>query len=205
MRLTTRKLKTLKPRDLTGLAEKIREGALAVIPTDTIYGIVTSANIPKSVEKIYKLRKRTSNKPMIILISSVGEIVNFGIKLKPSEINLLSSLWPNPISVVIDCKSKKFHFLHRGKNSLALRIPNNDFLQNLLKITGPIVAPSANFEGETPAKNIEQAKKYFKDRVSFYVDSGNLETAPSTVVKLKNSKLEILREGALKIPKQFLS
>ena len=87
---------------------------------------------------------------------------------------------------------------------MAFRVPNNEFLLKLLKIIGPLVAPSANFEGEDPAKNIVAAKKYFNDSVAFYIDAGELKSKPSTVVKLEKEKLTILREGAAKIPKEFL-
>jgi len=83
-------------------------------------------------------------------------------------------------------------------------MPSNEFLLQLLKITGPLVAPSANFEGEKPAVNISGAKKYFKDSVAFYIDAGDLKSKPSTVAKLENNKLKILREGAYKIPAEFL-
>lgn len=203
------KSQTFKLSDVHGevfntFAKQLKSGAVAVIPTDTIYGIVGSAKIPSVVEKIYRLRKRASTKPMIILTSSIKQILGLGVKITLKQKEVLGKLWPNQISVVVYCDSKNLQYLHRGKNSLALRIPDNEFLINLLEITGPIVAPSANFEGEKPAKNIGEAKKYFKDSVSFYIDAGELDSPPSTVIKLKKLKLTILREGAVKIPKEFL-
>jgi L-threonylcarbamoyladenylate synthase len=182
----------------------IKQGQAAVIPTDTIYGIVGSALNVKTVERIYNLRRRASSKPMIILIESEKQISELGVKLDDVQSKILSQIWPNPLSIVIDVISKKLHYLHRGKNSLAFRIPDNRWLLNLLKVTGPIVAPSANFEGEDPAKNIIAAKNYFKDSVSFYIDAGDLESKPSTVAKLDGDKLRVLREGAVKVPEQFL-
>jgi tRNA A37 threonylcarbamoyladenosine synthetase subunit TsaC/SUA5/YrdC len=64
-----------------------------------------------------------------------------------------------------------------------------------LKISDPIIAPSANWEGHEPAKNIKEAKKYFKNKV-FYLDRGNLISKPSTLIDLKNNKIEIIRKGA---------
>lgn len=186
------------------LGNKIKEGEIAVIPTDTIYGIIGSALIPKTVEKIYKLRKRNSSKPMIILIESETQILDLGIKLSPEQFKTLFSLWPNPLSIVVDIKSQKLSYLHRGMNSLAFRMPNNEFLLKLLRVSGPIVAPSANFEGEASALTQADAEKYFKDNVAFYIDGGELNSKPSTVAKLEGDKLKILREGAAKIPKQFL-
>lgn len=189
---------------LQEIGSQIKDGAVAIIPTDTIYAIAGSALNSKTVEKIYRLRKRTSSKPMIILIESEKQISDLGIDLSPEQIKILFKLWPNPISIVVDAPGQKLHYLHRGKKSLAFRMPNNEFLLRLLKITGPLVVPSANFEGEAPAKDITAAKEYFSDSVSFYIDAGELKTKPSTIVKLEKSKLKILREGAVKIPAEFL-
>ena len=186
------------------LGEQIKNGAVAVIPTDTIYGIVSTALHHSPVEKVYKLRKRTSSKPMIILIESEKQIRELGVNLTLKQEEMMSKLWPAALSIVIDADVKKLNYLHRGKKSLAFRVPDDQFLKKLLKITGPIVAPSANFEGEDPALNAEEARGYFNDSVAFYIDAGTLKSKHSTVAKLENEKLVILREGAAKIPAQFL-
>lgn len=204
MKSQTFRLSDIKGRHLEKISKEIKNGAVAVIPTDTIYGIAGSAKIPKTVEKIYRLRKRASSKPMIILVSSTEEILKLGVKINLKQKEILKKIWPNKISVVFGCNFKNLHYLHRGKKSLAFRIPNNEFLLNMLKITGPVVSPSANFEGEKPAKNIDEAKEYFKNSVSFYIDAGDLNSHPSTVVKLDKLKLTLLREGAVKIPKELL-
>lgn len=196
-------LSEIDEKQIKNLGEKIRNGEVAVIPTDTIYGIVGSALLPKTVEKIYKLRKRSSSKPMILLIASESQISDLGIKLSADQLKTLVSLWPNPLSIVVDIKSQKLAYLHRGLNSLAFRMPDNEFLLKLLKVSGPIVAPSANFEGEAPALNVRDAENYFKDNAAFYIDGGELKSKPSTVAKLEGEKLKVLREGAAKIPKHF--
>ena len=204
MKSQTFSLSEIDAEKLKEIGSQIKDGAIAVIPTDTIYAIAGSALNSKTVEKIYRLRKRTSSKPMIILIESEKQISDLGVNLGIEHIKRLFKLWPNPISIVVDALSQKLHYLHRGKKSLAFRMPNNEFLLKLLRVTGPLVVPSANFEGDEPAKNINEAQKYFNDSVAFYLDAGELKSKPSTVVKLEKDKLKILREGAVKIPAEFL-
>lgn len=189
------------------LVSLLKNGGVAVIPTDTIYGIVGSALIPDTVEKIYELRKRAADKPFIILISSLNDLEKFDIKLTQKQRELLEKIWPNPVSVVLSCKSEKFEYLHRGTNSLAFRMPKNEGLLNLLKQTGPLVAPSANFEAELPSETIAEAKKYFGDKVDFYVNGGKMSKAPANAVKSTPSTLirlmddgswQILRQGSYK-------
>jgi L-threonylcarbamoyladenylate synthase len=172
----------------------LKEGAIGVIPTDTIYGICASAFNRKSVEKVYKLRKRNPNKPCIILISSFDDLKEFNVRLNSWQRKILEKLWPGKVSVILSCRDTKFNYLHRGTNSLSFRLPKDKLILNILKISGPIIAPSANWEGYEPAKNIKSAKRYFGNKV-FYLDRGNLISKSSTLIDLRKKKLKILREG----------
>ncbi len=172
----------------------LKEGALGVIPTDTIYGICGSALKKEVVEKIYRLRKRNFKKPMIILISSINDLQYFRIRLNPFQKRILKQLWPGSVSVILKCPLEKFSYLHRGIKTLALRMPHDQELLKILRISGPLVAPSANFEGEKPAATIKEAKRYFQDKV-FYYDKGTLISQPSTLIDLTSNQVKILREG----------
>lgn len=167
----------------------IKNGRIGVIPTDTIYGIVCSAMNKKSVEKLYKIRKRNLKKPMIILISSLKDLDLFDVKI---DKKITNKYWPGRVSIIAPVK--KFEYLHRGKNGLAFRLPDNKELIRLLKISGPIVAPSANTEGNKPAQTINEAIEYFKDKIDFYVDCGKLESKPSKIISLLNNNIEIIRK-----------
>ena len=173
----------------------LREGAVGVIPTDTIYGICGSALNKKTVEKIYKLRKRNPKKPVIILIGSIGDLKEFNVKLKNWQEKILLKIWPAKISVILDCPSSKFYYLHRGTKTLSFRVPASKNLLKIISVSGPLVAPSANFEGRPPAENINEAKKYFGGEV-FYYGKRKLTGQPSTLVDLTKKPFKIIRTGA---------
>lgn len=173
----------------------LKKGKVGVMPTDTIYGIVGLALNPEVVEKIYKLRKRSSDKPMIVLISSLDDLKKFDVSLTRKQAEFLKKIWPNPISVVLPCISAKFKYLHRATFSLAFRIPKDENLLKLLKETGPLVAPSANLEGEKPSENIKMAKIYFGSKIDFYVDGGKMLSKPSMLIAITDDSVKILREG----------
>jgi len=190
------------------LAPMLRDGKIGVLPTDTIYGIVGTALKKKTVLTIYSARKRSPKKPMIILIGSVRDIRKFSVPLTPKVKNILKHVWPGAVSVVLPLnakgvrgalQSKKFEYLHRGTKTLAFRLPKPLWLRRLLKKTGPLVAPSANLEGEKPAATIRDAKRYFDDRVDFYIDAGRRVAKPSTLIAIKNGKLIVMRKGQGKI------
>lgn len=178
----------------------LKKGGIGVIPTDTIYGLVSSALNKKTVEKIYRLKNRNSKKPLIILIGDISDLKKFGINLTPNTYNLKPETWPPKTSILLPCPSAKFKYLHRGTKTLAFRLPASRSLQptthnlkTFLKKTGPLVAPSANLEGQPPAKTAKEAKKYFGDKVDFYVDGGYLGGKPSLLLKPRGSKFKIIR------------
>jgi len=180
----------------------LRSGGVGVLPTDTLYGIVGSALKPKTVARIYRLRKRNPKKPMIILVASAADTKKFGIAVDAKTKKILSKVWPGKVSVILRVSSrrrrmlKKFRYLHRGTGTLACRVPRPAWLRNLLKKTGPLIAPSANFEGQPPAPTISAARKYFGKNVDFYADAGRLTSKPSTLIKIEKGEVIILRKGA---------
>ncbi len=172
----------------------LKDGKPVVIKTETLYGILGNALDKNTVEYIYKIKGRNINKPFIILISSASDLKKFGIVPNEIEKKLLDL---RGLTVVLDINNPKLRYLHRGTNSLAFRIPAKENLLELLReLDFPLVAPSCNPEGKEPAKDINEAIKYFGEKIPIYIDEGeNLNTKPSTIVKIKDKQINILREG----------
>lgn len=176
----------------------INEGKVGVIPTDTVYGLCAAANDESAVKKMYKLKAR-ENKPGTLIAANIDQLVELGIKkryLKPVE-----HYWPNPISVVIPT-GFTLEYLHQGKQSLAIRIPKDKQLQELLLQTGPLITTSANLPGQPPAEDIKQAEEYFGGEVDYYVDGGQLQNQASTIIRVVDDAVEVLREGSVKIDEE---
>lgn len=177
------------------LIKILKAGGVAVMPTDTLYGIVGSALNKDTVERIYALRKRNPEKPCIILISDPLELEKFSISLSQEQEQELAKFWPGPVSIVLDCEDENLSYLHRGTKTLAFRIPAISPLRELIKEVGPLIAPSANTEGGEPSKNVEEAQNYFGAGVDLYMDGGEVQGKPSKVIKLqKEGGAIILRE-----------
>ncbi|MFT5280972.1 MAG: L-threonylcarbamoyladenylate synthase [Flavobacteriaceae bacterium] len=182
----------------------LKENGIAVIPTDTIYGIVASVYSKKAIEDIYNIKKRDISKACIILCASLTDVENILQREltqneKESMDTYLQDGSRTSFVFGIDEKYKdELKYLHRGTISLSFRIvENKDILKglhDLLKEVGPIIAPSANTEGYTPAENINEALKYFGKKVDVYIDGGRIVGKPSSVVRIyKDGRSEILR------------
>jgi L-threonylcarbamoyladenylate synthase len=174
----------------------LSNGGVGLLPTDTIYGLSAVALDEKAVGKVHELKSR-DNKPFIVLISDVEQLPMLGIKAE--EADPIKGHWPGMLSVIFE-SSDVPKWLQLGTNSLAVRMPGSKDLRGLIAITGPIISTSANLQGQAPAKNVERAKKYFGDSLDFYVDAGELEGKPSTLVKIDNESFKIIRRGAYELP-----
>lgn len=180
-----------------------KPGAIGVIPTDTVYGVAARAADESAVERLYELKKRDI-KPGTLIAADIGQLEELGLKHR--YLKAVEQFWPGAVSVVIPASDPALAYLHRGKMSLAVRIPADKELQALLKKTGPLLTSSANHPGEPVATTTEEAKRYFGSSVGFYVDGGNLSgRRPSTIIRIVDDAIEVLRPGAVKISDDTIS
>ncbi len=175
------------------IASYLIEGDMVAIPTDTLYGVLALARDKKAVDMVYKIKGRNPTKPVIILIGKIENLEDFGIKLTAWQREQVSKYWPGAVSIVLPCDKEEFEYLHRGTKTLAFRLPDDELLGELLKNTGPLIAPSANPEGQEPGLTIENIHDYFGEKIDLYIDGGPRNSPPSTLISLINEKLEVLR------------
>lgn len=190
----------LNSKKINKAIEILKNEGVAVLPTDTIYGIHCVALNEKAVKRVYQIRKRDPHKPCIILINDIKQVELFGIGLFKKTEKFFQRIWPGKVSIIIPISRKRqaeFEFLHRGVDSLGFRMPDLPALREILKQTGPLISTSANFEGGAPAKNIIEAKKYFGKEIDFYLDIGKLDSVPSSLAQIEHGKLKILRKGEI--------
>lgn len=174
---------------------------VVVIPTDTVYGIVARAKDQLAVERLYKLKDRSLSeraKPGTLIAASLEQLEELGFKHR--YLKAVEEFWPGAVSVIIPLPNPELKYLHLGKMALAVRIPDNQELLELLKKTGPLMTSSANHPDQPTAINVQQAKQYFGDQVDGYFDGGDLsDHQPSTVIRIIDDAIEVLRQGAVKI------
>ena len=179
------------------LAVILGSGSIGVLPTDTLYGLVCVASDVGAVSRLYKMKNR-EKKPGTIVASSIEQLVHLGIKRR--YLTAVSQYWPGPISIVIPSDNPALEYVDMDVGSLAVRVVADKGLINLLDQTGPLLTSSANMPGKNPANNIVEAQKYFEDSVDFYVDGGDFsDRKPSTLIKIIDDSIEVLRVGAVKI------
>lgn len=169
----------LKIAQIEQIAREILNKKIAVLPTDTIYGLHCLALEQSLINRIYELKQRPEKMPLITLISDISDLDNLGISLNNFEKDQTSKYWPGPNTLII--------------NERSFRLPNNEFLNKLLQFTGPLVSTSANLHGQPNAKNVQEAQNYFGDGVDLYVDNGELNNPPSSIYKIEKDFVTKIR------------
>lgn len=178
------------------VVQLLQEGAIGVIPGDTVYGVMGRADIPEVAERLHAAKER-DNKPGTVIAADIEQLVGLGLKRR--YLTAVAQYWPGAVSVIIPCGPELAH-LHLGLHSVAVRIPDDARLLELLRQTGPLLTSSANLTGQPTAVSITQAQEYFGDKMDFYVDGGELSgRMPSTLIRVIDDAVEVIRQGAVKI------
>ena len=178
------------------IANKIIDGGIGVIPTDTVYGLVCDALNIDSVDKIYKLKKRDYNKPLVILISNIEMLKRCVKKINELEFDIINRYWPGELTIVFKKSNYIPDIVAGGTDEIAIRMPNNIELIELIdSIDRPLVATSANVSSKETITNIEMLEDSIKNNIDFIIDGGNINNNASTIIKVIDNKIKVYREG----------
>jgi len=190
----TQYFSSLEDKNLINL---ITSGAVGVLPTDTVYGLVAAVRSPQAVTKLYATKPRELA-PGTIIAASVDDLVSAGFRL--DQLKQVEHYWPASLSVVLNAENIDSD-IKQVRTDLPVRIPNNPALANLLKQTGPLMTTSANAPKQPTSISIAMAESYFGDSIDYYVDGGDLSNRPpSTIIGIKpDNSIEIYRQGAVEI------
>ena len=170
----------------------LKNGQLIIAKTDTIYGILAAANSEKAVERLYEVKRRSLDKPVIILVADIDDIPDLALSIKHKYQEISKN---RPTTIITKVSPDFLPHLPRNGGTLAFRVVPESPLAELIQTVGFLVAPSANPSGEEPAKNITEAINYFHESVPIYVDSGEIVNAqPSQIIRInEGGEIEFLR------------
>ena len=183
-------------KDIEQCLQALKTGGLILYPTDTIWGIGCDATNPEAVEKIYKLKKRSDEKAMIILVAGEKDVLSHVAGPDLSVFDHLEKT-KKPTTVIYEGAIGLADNLVAKDGTVAIRICHDEFCRNLLKrFRKPIVSTSANISGQLVAKTFAEITDEIKQGVSFIVsyrqDDDHI-AEPSSLIKWNNGVVEILR------------
>lgn len=181
------------------VAKTLEAGDLALIPTDTVYGLCALASKPQAIEKLFQIKKRTRSKAIAILVSDLEQAKGLA-HFSPVEEHFVKRYWPGSLTIVVTKKPNTPNFLGNSDGTLALRVPDDEFCKNLACQVGPLAVTSANISGEPTSSNPYDSNEKLLDSIAVIVDGGERETVASTVVQIgPKGAVSVLRHGSLSI------
>src|SRR5215471_604890 len=183
--------------DIQKAAEIIRSAGLVVFPTETVYGLGANALDPAAVRKIYELKQRPANSPLIVHIASIDEARELAGDWREEAERLSREYWPGPLTLVVPKKPIVPDEVTAGLPTVGLRIPRHPVALALLRAAKlPIAAPSANRFTHLSPTTAQHVRDAFGDQTPFLLDGGPCEVGlESTVIAVTRDGLEVLRPG----------
>ncbi len=173
----------------------INSGSIGVIPTDTVYGLISKATSEEAITRMYAVKSR-ARQPGTTIAASIDQLAQLGFLA--TQLQHAEKYWPNALSVEMSAAHIP-DYLSTGQEVMAARIPNRPELVALLHATGPLMTTSANAPKQPTSTTVQMAVNYFGDEIDFYIDGGDLSgRPPSTIIGFDtDGKIIVYREGAV--------
>jgi len=202
---TTRTLR-VDPRapELSALHEAITllwKGRLVAFPTETFYGLGAHALDPEAVERVFVVKGRPAEKPLIVLVESLAMAERISRGIPPKGRELAARYWPGPLTLVLPAGEDLPPGLTAGTGTVSVRVPGHPLALALVRAAGiPITAPSANLTGAEPPTTAREVFAGLAGRVDLILDGGPTAGGrPSTIVDLTTDPPRVLRPGVIEM------
>lgn len=176
-------------------AELLKAGEVVAFPTETVYGLGASAWNPEAVMKVFSLKGRPADNPLIVHVSSFLMLEDFATEIPDKAKKLIDAFWPGPLTLVFKKKPKVLDVITGGMDTVAVRMPDHELALSLISQAGPLVAPSANKSGKPSPTRPEHVLHDFGDDFPV-VRGGECRIGlESTVIDVTSTPFQIYRPG----------
>jgi len=181
----------------SSIKRTLSSGGVAVLPTDTVYGIFSLPTEKTAIEKIYTLKMRPESMPLPLLISGTEQLPKVSSFQNQALWALVGAFWPGPLTAILPNSSPSMSLIASEQNTIAVRCPDNDLVRRIANDLGPLAATSANIHGEATPENASEIADMLPN-VDLIIDGGPLKDGlASTLVDLTQPVPQILREGPI--------
>jgi len=177
------------------IIDEIRAGNLVITPTDTVYGIMADAMNAEAVERVYQAKQRSKGKPLMILVSDMEMALQYVETPKELERAIMRKYWPGKLTILLK-KNNEVVGAVTNNNYVGVRVPDNAELREIIREIGrPLVSTSANLSNKLTVTNPDLLEPEVLRYISYVENAGTVESAPSSIIKVENGEIEVVREG----------
>ena len=195
-----------EPNLVAQVLDVLQRGGIIIYPTETLYGLGCDATNEKAVKKIYQIKGGQENRPLLIVVGSLDVAQMYG-EFSDNALALSKKYWPGALTLVVPSKEPSgiaSRLINQVDQTIGLRLSSNEFVSSLSQQFGkPIVSTSSNVRGQETKNNIPDILAQLGDKkglIDLVIDAGQVPASPgSTVARVVDEKIEILRQGEIKI------
>jgi L-threonylcarbamoyladenylate synthase len=190
-------VQTNEATDLTAALTALKRGEVIVFPTETLYGLGADALNFTAVEKVFQLKGRDADNPFPVLVADRTMLNSLVAEITPLAELLITRFWPGPLTLVLPARPDIPQPLVNRQGGIGVRLSSQPIATELVRLLRrPLTATSANRSGQPGAHTVAEARIYFAQKISVYLDVGELQSPTgSTVAAIDKNKLHIIRAG----------
>lgn len=175
--------------------KQIKDGEVVAFPTETVYGLGADARNRDAVAKVFRLKGRPADNPLIVHIAEFDQLNDFASEVPEAARKLAEAFWPGPLTMVFPKKPEVLDIITGGLPTVAVRMPDHPLALDLIRKSSPLVAPSANKSGGPSPTKAEHVKADFGDKL-LVLDGGSCKLGlESTVIRVDQNEIMVLRPG----------
>lgn len=175
----------------------LQSGNLALLPTETVYGLFADAMNEDAVQKLYAVKGRPTEKALNLNVASYADIMKFS-KNQPNYLEkLVSAFLPGPLTIILEAAASVPEWVHIGKKTIGFRMPSIDVTQEIIKKAGVLVGPSANLTGALSPRLFGDLSSEIIKSAAVVIKDDSLYGLDTTILDLSGVKPKLLRQGAL--------
>lgn len=184
--------------NVSEIADLFFNSGVIAIPTDTVYGVAASVASHTAVARLFTLKDRPVTSPLPVMVADLSDLSTLDAEMDDRARRLADRFWPGPLTIVLPTPTELAESVG-AIASVGFRIPDDDALRAVLRVTGPLCVTSANVHGEPPCTDVSAVVAAFGDTpdLDAVVDGGRRTGEVSTVLDLSGDPYRLLRDGAI--------
>ena len=180
-------------------ARVIRAGGVAAVPTDTLYGLAADPFNAAAVKKLFRIKRRPENMPILLLVDSLQRMENLVARTPEGFRSLAARFWPGPLTMILPARPGVPCAVTAGSGTVAVRLPRSALIRSLVRLARrPLTGTSANLSGRAGGRSADEADRQLGALLDLLLDAGSAKRAlPSTIVDLSGRAPRVVRSGAI--------
>ena len=193
------------PQVITAAANVLKAGGLLAFPTTGLYGLGADALAPRAVERVFRIKQRDLDKPIMVLIKNESDLRRIATHVPQSASRLMAAFWPGALTVILEARQTLPFALTGGTGKIGIRVPKHPVASALVSaFNGPITGTSANLSGKKGCASVADLSPGLVQKLDMVLDGGLLKGGVgSTVVDAMMDPPVVVREGAISKERLF--